>query len=100
MTKTIIVTTTTVTKKAEELKTLNNQFKKQLTQLKSTERTLNSMWEGEANNAFHQAFERDVLKMEKFYQTIENYVMKLKEIVKSYEKAEKVNLNTAQKRTV
>lgn len=95
MSNSIQVTTGTLTNKANELKSLNSRFKTQVENLKSVESTLNSMWDGESNDAFHKAFTQDVTQMNNFYNAIEKYVSSLNEIVKQYEKAEKTNLSTA-----
>lgn len=94
----ITVNTSTITSKAGELKTLNSSLKKQIEELISTENSLNSMWEGDANDAFHKAFQQDITQMNNFYNAIEKYVSSLQEIVKTYEKAESANLNTANTR--
>lgn len=91
----ITVNTSTVTNKAGELKSLNSNLKKQIETLTTTENSLNSMWEGDAKEAFHKAFSNDVIQMNNFYNAIEKYVASLQEIVSAYEKAEKTNLNTA-----
>lgn len=95
----IQVTASTLTKKAEELKGLNNKFKSQVENLTSTENGLNGMWEGEAKEAFHKAFTGDIQKMNKFYDAIEKYVQALTQIAKEYEKAEMKNKQTATSRT-
>ena len=98
MAKSITVTTATVTKKSGELKSLNSNLKKQISSLRTAEKALNSMWEGDANNAFHKAFEKDATQMDNFYNAIEKYISSLDTIVKTYEKAEKTNVSTANKR--
>lgn len=99
MANSIQVTTGTLTNKANELKSLNSRFKSQVETLKSQESSLNSMWDGEANTAFHNAFNKDVIQMNNFYNAIEKYVSSLNEIAKNYENAEKVNLSTATNRS-
>lgn len=95
----IQVSTSTLSSKSSELRSLNSRFKSQVTNLRTQERSLNSMWEGESRKAFHNAFERDAAQMDKFYALIEKYVTSLNEIIKEYERAEKVNLSTATTRT-
>lgn len=99
MANVITVTTSTVEAKASELKKLNENFKKQVDELKTEENALNKMWDGEANDAFHASFNKDVTQMNNFYNAISNYVTKLNEIVAAYNKAETANMNTASKRT-
>lgn len=95
MSNTIQVTTSTITSKASELKSLNSKFKGYIQNLQTAENSLNSMWDGEANDAFHNAFQRDITQMNNFYNAIEQYVSKLNEIAQQYDKAEKTNLSTA-----
>lgn len=98
MAKSITVNAATVKSKAGELKTFNSNFKKQIADLRTAEKALNSMWDGDANDAFHKAFESDATQMDNFYNAIEKYVSSLNEIVAAYNKAEKTNLSTATKR--
>lgn len=98
MANSIQVTTGTLTSKANELKSLNSKFKSQVQKLQTEEQSLNSMWDGEANTAFHTAFNKDIVQMNNFYNAIEKYVASLNEIVKEYERAEKANLSTASNR--
>lgn len=95
----ITVTTSQLTSKANELKSYNTKFKTQVENLKQQESSLNSMWDGEANDAFHKAFDKDVTQMNNFYNAIEKYVQSLNEIIKNYENAESNNLKTATNRT-
>ncbi len=98
MANNITVNTGTVKSKAQELKTLNSSFNKQVEELKSTESGLNSMWEGEAKTEFHSAFTKDVTQMSNFYNAIEKYVASLEQIVAKYESAESKNVTTASQR--
>ncbi|OUQ62896.1 hypothetical protein B5E53_16875 [Eubacterium sp. An11] len=95
MANTIQISTASLTSKANELKNLNSRFKTQVENLTSTESSLNTMWEGESKDAFHQAFTQDITQMNNFYNAIEKYITSLNEIVKEYEKAEKTNISTA-----
>lgn len=71
MANNITVNTGTVKSKAGELRNLNKTFKSKVEQLKSTESSLNSMWEGEAKTEFHNAFNKDITQMNNFYNAIE-----------------------------
>lgn len=95
----ITANTGTITSKAEELKTLNSSLKTRIEELVSTENALNSMWDGDANDAFHKAFGQDIVQMNEFHAAIEKYISSLQEIVRTYEKAESTNLSTASSRT-
>ncbi len=99
MANSIQVTTSQLTEKANELKSLNTKFKTQVAELTAQEKTLNSDWDGEANDAFHKEFEKDITQMNNFYNAIEKYVQSLNEIIKNYEIAESKNLSTATNRT-
>lgn len=95
----IQVTATQLLKQAEELKNYNAQFKAEVNNLESTENQLNSMWEGEANTAFHNAFHKDVVQMSNFYNAIEAYVNALSNIAAKYQQAEARNTDTASTRS-
>lgn len=91
----INVTAAHLKAQAEELKQLNATFKSTVNELESTEAQLNSMWEGEANTAFHNAFSRDKIQMDNFYNAIEVYVNALLTIASKYQLAEGMNVETA-----
>ncbi len=95
----IQVTAKELKSRAEELKALNNNFKTQTETLKSTEEALRTMWEGEANNSFHNAFVRDKTQMDSFKQAIDQYITALLTIASRYEEAEARNTATAMGRT-
>ena len=85
--------------KANELKSLNEQFKARIGELEATEGNLRTMWEGEANDAFHTAFTNDKIQMTNFYNAIEVYIVRLLEIAAKYQQAEAVNTEIATNRT-
>ncbi|MDE7312622.1 MAG: WXG100 family type VII secretion target [Eubacterium sp.] len=93
------VTTAQLNQKAGELRSNNRNLTTQIENLKSQQSALNGMWEGDARNAFDKAFNQDVQQMQNFYKEIENYVVKLTEIAKTYEQAENKNMETANVRT-
>lgn len=99
MANTIQVTTSTLTSKANELKSLNARFKQQVTSLQSQQRSLDAMWDGEANTAFNNAFKRDIVQMNNFYNAIEKYVSSLNEIINKYEQTERANAQKASNRS-
>lgn len=98
MANSITVNTATLRSKASELKQLNNRFKAQVSNLKSNEQSLNSMWDGDANNAFHAAFSKDAVQMNNFYNAIEKYITSLEQIASKYDNAEKTNQSIASTR--
>ena len=93
------VTASELKTRAGELRDLNSQFKTQVSNLESQEQSLSSMWEGEANKAFHTAFSNDKAQMENFYNLIEQYVASLENIASQYELAEARNASTASTRS-
>ncbi len=95
----IQVTAAELRNRAEELKSLNNSFNSQTEALRNTEETLKSMWEGEANTAFHNAFTRDKGQMDSFKQAIDQYINALIIIAGKYEEAETRNLASAMTRS-
>ena len=56
------VTASTLKQKAEELSTLNNNFAKKVEELMASEKSLSGMWEGQAKEAFENAFNTDAGK--------------------------------------
>lgn len=99
MAKSFVVTPSSLRSKASELRNANNSFRAQINQLRSQESSLNSMWDGEANDTFHGAFSRDAQQMENFYNEIQKYAAALEEIARNYERTEAQNRCKAQQRT-
>ena len=95
----INVSAAQIKSKAGELRQLNGQFKSQVGDLDGKEMSLKGMWEGEANNAFHAAFQSDKTQFEAFYQLIEQYCNQMMEIAAKYEAAENSNIQIASTRS-
>lgn len=95
----IKVTAASLKAKAESLRQTNAQFKTVISNLEATEGNLNGMWDGQAKDAFHNAFTSDKTQMTNFYNAIEKYASSLEQIAQKYAQAEAQNLDTAQKRT-
>ena len=91
----IIVTSSTLRSKSEELNQLNEQFKTAVSSLIEAEGALRGQFEGEASDTFHAQFTKDITQMHNFYNAIAQYVQKLLQIAESYEKAEQANVATA-----
>ena len=89
------VTSAELRKKAEQLKGLNTRFRGSVDSMQQTEQSLKSMWEGEANDAFHKAFVNDRGRMDQFHAAIEKFIEALLVIAAKYEEAEKKNTHTA-----
>lgn len=85
--------------KADQLRTLNAQFKNETTKLEGQEQNLISMWEGEAKNTFDQAFKSDKIQMDNFYNAIEVYVARLESAADKYAQTENANTEIAGTRT-
>jgi WXG100 family type VII secretion target len=99
MANNITVTTAELRSKASDLRTKNSSLKTQIGNLQTEESSLNSMWDGDANTAFHTAFTNDITQMNAFYNAIENYCIALENIATQYDNAEATNQNTAATRT-
>lgn len=93
------VTSSVLTTQAGELSELNGRFKSMIEQLVTSEMSLNSMWEGEANDAFHNAFTTDKGKMDEFYNLIIKYIESLNSIATRYSQTEQTNTEIASNRT-
>lgn len=95
----MVIGTTELKNKIEELRALNTQFKSAVSELENTEGALNGMWEGNAKDTFHNVFMNDKQQMDNFYSTIELYAQKLEVILAKYIQAENTNIETASQRT-
>lgn len=93
------VTASQLNAKADELKQINATYKAKVNALEETEAALAAMWEGEAKEAFRNAFKRDKTNMNNFYAAIELYVSVLQQIAAEYAKAEATNTQTAGQRS-
>ena len=94
----IRVTASQLRAKEEELSGLNRQFDNQAGELEVCEQKLAGMWDGQAKDAFHQAFARDRIQMANFSSLIEKYISTLLAIAAKYERAENANTQTASAR--
>lgn len=94
----IRVTFQELASKGEELQALNASFKAAVGELESLEEALSGMWEGEAKDAFRNAFRSDKVQMDNFYNAIEVYVQRLNEILNKYVEAENTNVGIAETR--
>ena len=95
----ILVTASELKSKADELRSLNSNFKNQVSNLEGKEQELISMWEGETKNEFHKQFNLDKTQFDNFYQLIEKYCEALITIAAKYEQAEATNLSLAATRS-
>ena len=95
----IRVTMSQLKAQAEQLESLNEQFKSQVNDLEATEQQLGTMWEGEAKDAFHSAFSSDKIQMDNFYNAIKAYVQAHLANPEKYSQAETASYNLAAERT-
>ena len=95
----IKVTSGELRNKAAELRSLNEQFKKAVEDLTANEQQLMGMWDGEAKEKFHTAYNSDKGQMDNFHQVIEKYCQALENNAAQYEQAEAKNINTAADRS-
>ncbi|MGN0623820.1 MAG: WXG100 family type VII secretion target [Oscillospiraceae bacterium] len=88
-----------LTSKMEELMAQNETLKAQKESLSTASQSLKSVWEGEAQAAFTNAVNQDLIKIQDFINLIEQYCQKLNEIIDRYRDAENRNMDTAATRT-
>jgi len=96
----IQVTAEELRNRANELQGLNSRFQTEIENLLSCQSNLNTMWEGEAKEAFNQAFQKDKGTMDSFKSAIDQYIQALLTIASRYEEAEKKNLSMATTRSI
>lgn len=89
------VTPKTLRSKADELETLNNRFKAEVSKLRDDNASLGSKWEGDARNKFNEQFLLDAEKFDKFYEGIQNYIRQLRANADEYDKVENTNTSIA-----
>ena len=73
---------------AQGLQALNERCKTEVAAMTEKEEALSGMWEGEARNAFHNAYATDAEKFANFYNGIARFVEALTEVAQTYAKAE------------
>lgn len=91
----IKVTPKELRSKAQQLQNYNKQFRSEVEKMVGYRTQLDSMWDGEARNAFDRAFDADKNKWDLFARNIDDYVQKMIEAAETYENAEQNNLQTA-----
>ena len=82
----------------EQLARLNGEFVKATQELETQEQSLNGMWEGEAKDAFHNAFNLSKSDFARFAKAINEYVEALYAISKQYSTSEGKNVGIASRR--
>ena len=96
---TIKLTQSALSKKKNELESLNTQLKNQIKEMNTTEKSLLGMWQGDAAKAFDAAYDKDGQSFDKFTALVTKYAGALESIMSLYEKAEQKNIQTAKKRS-
>lgn len=91
----ILVSTSALRNKADELQQMNQQLTKALEELSNQEQTLASQWEGDAQQAFRTSFQQDMQKFQEFVKGISAYATVLNTIAKEYDNAEDRNVQMA-----
>ena len=84
----IRVTSAQLTSKKEELDALNNNFKSLVGEMEGTVSRLKGSWEGETHDEFYNAFSKDKIQMDNFYNAVVAYIRALEMIIAKYEQAE------------
>lgn len=74
-----------------QLTNYNSQFQSKVNELCNAQRTLDRMWDGDANTAFNNNFNKDKRQFDAFHSAIAEYIAKLKTIKENYENAETNN---------
>lgn len=95
MASSIFVSSAQLRTRASELTELNQRFKTQVTALQEKEGVLKGMYEGDAATTFHNAFTRNKIQMDNFYNCIERYAAVLQEIAARWDQAEAQNQSIA-----
>lgn len=95
----IKVTSGELKNKATALRQLNTNLKKAVEEMTSNENSLVGMWDGEAKEAFHKAYESDRNQMDTFSQVIEKYCIALENNAAKYEQMEAKSLKLASERS-
>lgn len=74
-----------------QLTNLNSQYQTKVNDLCNEQRRLDGMWDGDANTAFNNNFNKDKRQFDEFHTAIKEYIDKLKTIKDNYENAETQN---------
>ena len=85
--------------KKENLLQLNQNFLEIMNGLDEAVAALDACWEGEAKDAFRQAYQRDRGQMDTFHALIGQYTQRMEEITLKYEETERRSAALAGERT-
>ena len=98
MASTLMVTTSELRKRADELESLNEAFLGKVNGLKDDETLLGQSYVGEAQKQFHAQFINDAEKCKQFYNVIREFIQQLRTDAETYDKAEAANISVATSR--
>lgn len=90
------VTSQTVATKAEELDKLNKDMLARASELTALVNSLDSIWEGDAHDAFKTEYEKSKNALANYSAMIAKYSASLSEIASEYAKTEASNVQIAQ----
>lgn len=96
---TTMISSSALVARAQELEDLNNQFKTQVNALEEKEQALKGMYEGDAATEFHNAFSRDKIQMDNFFNCIARYAVVMREIAAKMDQTESENRTIASTRS-
>lgn len=91
----ITVNSTQIRAKKDQLSALNKNFKAAVTNLSDSERTLATMWEGDAQAEFRRTFNKDIVMFNAFHDAVEKYIATLEKIAQEYDRTEQANVRLA-----
>lgn len=95
----IITNTRKMREESQKLNQLLAKFKSQKEKLMSTQKSLDGMWDGDANIQFNKAFQKDMVQFDNFARVIKDYANALNQMADNYDKAEATNVSIAQQRS-
>ena len=96
----IRVTASQIKSQAENLQHLNEQFRAKVEEMSGLEETLASSWDGEAKEAFRNAFRNtDMPKWDSFAKVIDQFVQAMMTIYDKYVTAEQTAHTIASQRS-
>lgn len=81
--------------KKDELTGLLQRFRQEKEMLCSKEGALRSMWEGAANDSFHNSFIKNAGQMDAFIELVDRYITVIESIAQRYDMAEQKNTGRA-----
>ncbi|MCR4813250.1 MAG: WXG100 family type VII secretion target [Lachnospiraceae bacterium] len=91
----IRVTAEELKNRAEMLNEANANLKAKIQEFEAASQALAAQWEGEAKDAFVNAYTQDKAQMDNFSNVITDYYQKLSYIAQNYDAAERKNTDIA-----